>query len=82
MSTVIAGRCTHCGYRVDRAASTTGDEAPADGDISICFRCGNADAYAVGPSGISIRALTADERPRVMANPQVRRVIAAIQRLN
>jgi hypothetical protein len=51
--------CPSCGYRSDRAASTTGKHAtPAPGDLSICIGC--AEVTEFNPD-MTQRTLTPEE---------------------
>lgn len=43
-SRVPTSTCTSCGYAMD-AATGFGPEPPAEGDFSVCFRCGEMLTY-------------------------------------
>jgi hypothetical protein len=71
--------CLACGGKQDAAGAATGPpRIPADGDYSICFRCGEVNIYVVGPFGVALRAATTAELAEFARNPDntdtVRRV--------
>lgn len=46
---VLETRCPYCGSNHDRATSTDGTECtPADGDISVCAKCGRPSRFEAG----------------------------------
>lgn len=55
--------CLACGYRIDATGAADGgvSRAPGDGDLVVCFRCGEVMAYAVGVFGVAVRELTGAE---------------------
>ena len=48
--------CPHCGALQDGAANMTGEKAPEEGDISMCFECGGWSEF--GEDGVTRHELT------------------------
>jgi hypothetical protein len=72
--------CCHCGYLVDAASTTDGEQlAPEDGNIAICFRCAEPSVYVVGPIGVALRLLTRDELAELAADEDAQIVIRRLR---
>jgi hypothetical protein len=58
--------CLSCGELLDAATSMLGDNAPSDGDITICLQCGHIMAFENGQprnlTAIEIRMIAGDRR--------------------
>lgn len=66
--------CVECGNRNDDFTAINNDTKPHVGAISICVYCGHVAVFT--GDGLTLRELTSDERPEVMADPEV---IAAVR---
>ncbi len=54
----IANRCPHCGYQTDCVSSVGSGRKPGDGNLSLCFECGE---WAVFGPDLRLRAPTDKE---------------------
>jgi len=70
--------CPHCGVGQDLHTNTTGARPPEDGDVAICWRCGDVAVFAAGPFGVTRRKPTGPEDARIRRDPRLRRVLAAM----
>jgi hypothetical protein len=41
----IDTNCPHCGHKANAATCTHDDAAPNEGDVGICFKCGEWNVY-------------------------------------
>lgn len=67
--------CAHCGHKLDGASARTANYVPKENDVTMCFYCGGVMRFTADGS---VRVLTAEEKPLVMANIGVRRALAAL----
>lgn len=70
--------CPHCARVNNAQTGVSTDGAPADGDVSLCWGCQRPSLFVVGPLGTSLRALTEQEEAEVLAEPTIRRALAAM----
>lgn len=70
--------CPYCGRINDQHAHTVGVGTPGDGDVGLCWGCGEPAIFVDGPYGLTQRRATDDERAEILADPEVRRAVAAI----
>lgn len=73
--------CPACGF-VNTAQTNYTDDSPGDGDYAICLQCSFVAIYAVSGEQISVRRPTADEEREIGENPEVQRMLRAIDRLD
>lgn len=67
----VESRCLRCGYRMDASSGINQDDAPEEGDVTVCLACG--DLYAFD-AALRLRPVPQDE---LTALPEdVRRAIA------
>lgn len=65
--------CPNCGHHIDASTSLGSRPTPADGDVTMCWYCGEIGRFVVTAFGVSIRKLTDRERPEIEADPEVAR---------
>jgi hypothetical protein len=54
--------CPWCHGITDASTHAEGVAAPAEGDFSVCFHCGEPAVFAISPSGaVSLRKLSTSE---------------------
>lgn len=71
-----ARTCRGCGAGLDASTNVTDDCQPKDGDLSICFYCGE---YAVF-SDAGFRPLTQEEELEVAGDPRVQSILREMLR--
>jgi hypothetical protein len=71
------GRCPHCGAVVCAHANTSGERAPATGDIAVCLNCSEASIYDFAIPTL-LRPPTVDEHAYIAHCPGVAEVRAEI----
>lgn len=59
--------CPHCAHAVDGATALDGAEAPAPGDLTLCWYCGKWSAF--GDDG-QLGKLDVEQTIRVMTRPE------------
>jgi ribosomal protein S27AE len=79
----IEGKCPSCGYTVDMASCV--DErhkgGPRDGDVSLCFKCGEALFFVKNGDKLSFKAMTPQERKQAIASsPSFAKAIVTLGR--
>lgn len=65
--------CWHCFAPNDAATGADHDEAPTDGDVTLCIECGEWGIF----EGESVRKPTDDEYVEIVDNPITARMRAA-----
>jgi hypothetical protein len=70
--------CNTCGYRIDSATGMNCDDAPNEGDISICLACGSIEVYVESPDGMVTRRTTEAEFHECMADKTVQDIVASV----
>jgi rubredoxin len=73
--------CPACGYQFD-AASSQADEAraPADGDFSVCFACGEVMVFAASAFGLAVREASTEELAEFSRSPENVETVRSIHR--
>lgn len=62
-ATTLEAQCPHCNYKTDRASSPENPEAiPSEGDVSLCFRCGEIAEFVLY-DGELLLALLPEDHP-------------------
>ena len=71
--------CLHCGYHLDAAGSPDGSPIapPAEGDLSICLRCGAVMKYN---SAGKVRGMTDPEIDELIADTEQMNILAKLVR--
>jgi len=73
--------CPYCA-RPNNAAVFSGETegaTPHDGDVAICWGCQRPSRWTSVDGRLALAAYTAEEEAQVLADPQVRRVLAAMR---
>lgn len=75
--------CATCGYVLDAATDVTGKkEAPEDGSISVCLRCGQVGIFMTVGKHLTVRSCTTAECDELIAtSSEVRQALAVRQRI-
>jgi hypothetical protein len=61
-------KCPRCGYKLDATTSTSGDQKPEPGDLSLCFECGQISVFTENDG---MRVPTKDEELELSVDPRV-----------
>ncbi|WP_174774606.1 MULTISPECIES: DUF6085 family protein [unclassified Cryobacterium] len=70
--------CRRCGYlNVAHTAPAAPLAQPSDGDLSICFVCGELGIFVISVLGMRLRVLTAEELDGALRDPVVIWVMSA-----
>lgn len=74
--TVGSEMCPACGALNDAATNIVGDADPTNGDVSICFTCGEIAVFT--GIGLDVRRPTDAERREMLAIDEVTRLRSAV----
>jgi hypothetical protein len=69
--------CLWCGSPHNRAAGLNTDDAPIDGDVSVCWACGGALMFDSSTDN-GLRIPTPEELTILVADEEVQNVVRAI----
>jgi hypothetical protein len=73
-------KCPHCNHKIDADTPTPGVDGDAkEGDVSICFHCGEWGIF--GPGAETILRPTETQRNEVMSDEDARQTIFKAQML-
>lgn len=74
--------CRACGNQQNAATVPGHDQVPipADGDYSICLRCGEVSIYSVTLFGVALREPTTAELAEFARNPANTRLVRNLHR--
>lgn len=80
-SWVSRGSCPACRHVVDSSEGVGrhAERPPQAGDVTVCIACATP---AIFTADLAMREPTAEELREILADPQARRVIAAIRVIN
>jgi len=70
-TTEMIMRCPWCGKHLDRSSSVNCEEAPEEGDFTLCFGCGEWSVFA---SGMHLRKPDDEEFDEIGTDPEMMKV--------
>jgi hypothetical protein len=70
--------CPVCGNKNQVNRGLTTEEAPSEGDASLCVNCGRPSIYYQTPDGLKLRVCTEVERDSIEAQPDYQAAISAM----
>jgi hypothetical protein len=73
------GTCPFCGENIDGYQCANGAAHPGNGDVFVCFYCGEAGVYVASPWQLSIRRPYPAEEEEMRNNAELRLIQAAIR---